>query len=152
MRGIRQGDPLSPFIFVLMMEGLGQLINAKITSHDLKGLTPHGIDRHSHQQLVDDTMLMGKASVQEVRSINYCLNTFLAASGLDINKRKSHIYFFNTCHIMKRNICHILGLYEGTLPSKYLGAPLSDSLLICLLERSHGSSESQTLLMDLSLP
>ena len=65
----------------------------------------------------------------KAKSINYCLNTFLVSSFLDINKYKSHICFFNTCHITKRNIYHILGFSKGTLPSKYLGAPLLDSLL-----------------------
>ena len=65
-RGIREGDPLLPFIFVIMMEGLGHLLKAKIGSQELKGLTPHpGLEPQSHQQFVDDTMLMGKDSVQE---------------------------------------------------------------------------------------
>jgi hypothetical protein len=42
-RGIRQGDPLSPFIFILMAEGLSRTIKAAITDHSLSGLSLHGI-------------------------------------------------------------------------------------------------------------
>ena len=56
--------------------------------------------------------------------IKECLNTFLEASGLEINKEKSQTYFFNTPRITKRNILRILDFSEGSLPSKYLGAPI----------------------------
>ena len=83
------------------------------------------MDPQTHQQFVDDNMLMGPSSVHEARVIKYCLNTFLKANGLEINKEKSQTYFFNTPRITKRNILRILEFQEGTLPSKYLGAPMA---------------------------
>ena len=58
--GIHQGDPLSPFLFILMVEGLGRSISASKGANSIRGLrgTPDG-SSHSHQQFVDDTMLMG---------------------------------------------------------------------------------------------
>ena len=112
-----------------MMEGLGRLLKAKSQNHQLKGLSPHpSLEPQTHQQFVDDTMLMGNSSVQEAKTLKTSLNTFLLASGLDINKEKSHIYFFNTCQITKQNILCILEFTEGSLPAKYLGSPLTISI------------------------
>ena len=83
----------------------------------------------THQQFVDDNMLMGPSSVQEARGINKGLDLFLMGSGLEINKEKSRVFFFNTSRVAKRNILHILQFSEGTLPSKYLGAPLAESTI-----------------------
>ena len=47
------------------------------------------MDPQTHQQFLDDNMLMGSSLVQEDRGIKYSLNTFLEASGLEINKEKS---------------------------------------------------------------
>jgi len=57
-RGLREWDSLSPFLFVLMMEGLGRAIKIENGEGRIQGLklTPDG-DAYTHQQFVDDTML-----------------------------------------------------------------------------------------------
>eukprot|EP00253_Pinus_taeda_P015416 PITA_15416 len=87
--GIRQGDPLSPFIFVLMAEGLSRLIHHAFTSQTIKGIALHGLSPLSHQQFVDDTMLFGHPSSAEARSFKALLELFSEASGTSINASKS---------------------------------------------------------------
>jgi hypothetical protein len=96
-RGIRQGDPLSPFLFIILAEGLSRSIHAAIETKLLTGLSLHGISPPiSHSQFVDDTLLMGSPTVREANSLLDILQTFSDASGLDCNKDKSQIFFFNT--------------------------------------------------------
>ena len=100
--GILQGDPISPFLFILMAEGLGRSISAAKDANSIKCLcgTSDGAS-HSHQQFVDDTMLMGYPSVQEASSFRTCLDQFGNASGLEVNVQKSQVFFFNTRSITR---------------------------------------------------
>eukprot|EP00253_Pinus_taeda_P017956 PITA_17956 len=128
-RGIHQGHPLSPFIFVLMAEGLSRLLHSTISSQTLKGISLHGLHPLSHQQFVDDTMLFGHPSSQEAYAFKDLLSLFSEASGTSINATKSQLFFFHTPASTQRNIARILGYSIATLPSKYLGAPLLDSAI-----------------------
>jgi hypothetical protein len=129
-RGIRQGDPLSPFLFIIMAEGLGRSIQAAIAENRLKGLPLHGIHPPiSHSQFVDDSLLMGTPTVREANAILDILQTFADASGLECNKEKSQIFFFNSPPPIQRHITDILGFRRSSLPSKYLGIPLIDNPL-----------------------
>jgi len=79
-----------------------------------------------HQQFVDDTMLMGTPIVQEAHTISKVLKTFSKASGMEINLTKSKLFFFNTSIPVQRNLSRILKIQKNSLPTKYLGIPLSE--------------------------
>jgi len=128
-RVIRQGDPLSPFLFVIMAEGLGRSITAARLENRLRGLSFNNSPAHSHQQFVDDNMLFGHPSVQEASLIKSILSTFSEASGALINRVKSQIFFFNTPVPTQKAVSRILGFTCASLPSKYLGAPLMASAI-----------------------
>eukprot|EP00253_Pinus_taeda_P024058 PITA_24058 len=128
-RGLRQGDPLSPFLFVILMEGLSRLIRQAKEEGKIKGLQPFpSIPATTHQQFVDDTMLHGSSTVKEAQGFKKILNLLSEASGTDINLSKSTILFFNTNVADQRNLSRILGFRRGNLLSRYLGAPLYDKL------------------------
>eukprot|EP00253_Pinus_taeda_P006641 PITA_06641 len=128
-RGIRQGDPLSPFIFILMVEGLSRLLHHVVSSNAVRGLALHSLNPFSHQQFVDDTMLFGHPSSQEAKAFKSLRSLFSEASGTSINASKSQLFFFNAPVSTQRNIARILGFFIAALPSKYLGAHLMASAL-----------------------
>eukprot|EP00253_Pinus_taeda_P024711 PITA_24711 len=130
-RGLRQGDPLSPFLFILVIEGLGRSIkHAKVTGK-INGLQliENG-QALTHQQFVDDIMLQGVPTVKEATAYKQIMNVFTMATGMGVNLSKSKIFFFNTNIAIQRNISRILGFQRDSLPSKYLGVPLTAKLML----------------------
>eukprot|EP00253_Pinus_taeda_P008507 PITA_08507 len=125
-RGIRQGDPLSPFLFVILMEGLSRTIAKKKAEGSIKGLQPiRSLPATTHQQFVDDTMLHGTPTVKEAVAYRGILDLFSQASSMEINFSKSTIFFFNTHLAVQAHLSQLLGFRIGSLPSKYLGDPLT---------------------------
>jgi hypothetical protein len=113
-----------------MAEGLNRSIHAALEQNHLIGLPLHGISPPiSHSQFVDDTLLMGSPTIREANSLLEILQTFSDASGLDYNKDKSKIFFFNTPPQIQQHIFEIIGFRRSSLPSKYLGLPLIDNAL-----------------------
>jgi len=128
--GLRQGDPLSPFLFILMMEGLGRAIRANKEEGRIQGLRlTQGGDIVTHQQFVDDTMLHGTPIVTESKAFKQILSEFAREVGTEVSLTKSNIFFFNTDISIQINLSRILGFQRESLPVKYLGVPLTDKLL-----------------------
>ena len=129
-RGLGRADPLSPFLFILMMEGLGRAIKSAKEEGKIQGLKLSG-NGHAltHQQFVDDTMLQGIPMVMEVQAYKQILRDFAMAAGTEVSLSKSKIFFFNTNIAIQRNISRILGFQRDMLPSKYLGVLLTNKPL-----------------------
>lgn len=124
-RGLRQGDPISPFLFIIMVETLGKTIDKAHTNNQIKGIKiTNGIEPITHQQFADDTMLLGAAKELEARNFKKILTKYSKESGQSLNQAKSEIFFLNTPAQLEIEICIILGYRKGNLPCKYLGLPL----------------------------
>ncbi|GAU36154.1 hypothetical protein TSUD_275130 [Trifolium subterraneum] len=96
-RGLRQGDPLSPFLFVLAAEGVHVLMEAKVENHFFTGYnigTQNPIVV-SHLQFADDTLLIGTKSWANVSALRAVLVLFEAMSGLKVNFNKSMLVWVN---------------------------------------------------------
>ncbi|KAL6327163.1 hypothetical protein AAG906_015202 [Vitis piasezkii] len=94
-RGLRQGDPLSPYLFVMGMEVLDVLIRRAVEGGYLSGCNIRGGSRTSlnisHLFFADDTIVFCEASKEQVSHLSWILFWFEAASGLRINLAKSEI-------------------------------------------------------------
>lgn len=67
---------------------------------------------------------MGDASIREAQVMKASLDEYGEASGQCINWQKSKIFFFQVPIAKQVEICRILGMRVGSLPSKFLGIPL----------------------------
>ena len=86
-RGCRQGDPLSPYVFVLCAEILSHVIRE---SGDIRGIMVHN-EEFKVTQYADDTTLLLEEDYQTIVSVIRVLKWFKSVSGLDINKEKTKL-------------------------------------------------------------
>lgn len=125
-RGIRQGDPISPYIFTLCMERLSHLVTDAIAAEDWQpiSLTRHG-PPISHLFFADDLILFGEASSSQVDCMMGCVNQFCEASGQKMNKEKTRVCFSRNVHFSRAtNLSSKMGVGPTGDLGKYLGIPL----------------------------
>ncbi|GKU89448.1 hypothetical protein SLEP1_g3583 [Rubroshorea leprosula] len=124
-KGIRQGDPLSPFLFLIVAEGLNGLMTSAVEKEIYKGVRVgnEGV-MVSHLQFADDTVFFGEASEDNIRVVKTVLRIFELASGLKINFRKSHVMGVGVAESWQTEMAYRLHCKEGELPFKYLGIPI----------------------------
>jgi hypothetical protein len=122
-RGLRQGDPLSPFLFLLAAEGLNVLVEAVVAQHLFTGYRIGEQDpvAVSHLQFADDTLLWGAKSWANVRALRAVLVLFEAMSGLKVNFNKSMLVGVNVTDSWLGEAASVLRCRVGKLPFLYLG-------------------------------
>jgi hypothetical protein len=125
-RGLRQGDPISPYLFLLCAEGFSALIHDAEEKELLYGikLAPSA-PSVNHLLFVDDSLLLLEATKDSANTVNSILQAYEAASGQVINRDKSSILFSkNTKRRLKKSIMRIMGLQSENHGGKYLGLPI----------------------------
>ncbi|KAL3518254.1 hypothetical protein ACH5RR_020843 [Cinchona calisaya] len=125
-RGIRQGDPLSPYLFILCAEGFTSLLNQACWNKQITGLKicKNG-PSISHLFYADDSLIFCRASNEEANKVMEIIHYYEATSGQLVNFQKSSIFISrNTTQTMKDNICHIFGEVKCVTQGKYLGLPM----------------------------
>ena len=125
--GIRQGDPFSPYLFTIAMEGLSCLIEEEVRNGDLR-VPSYGDVHVSHILFADDLIIFFKDDLTSSQRVASLLHRFSHYSGLRLNNDKSRVYI--GARVMHRTmILENLQVKEGDLPTPYLGLPLISSAL-----------------------
>jgi hypothetical protein len=88
-RGVRQGDPLSPLLFVIVVELLQVLVSKAASQGLLRAPIPHDDDDFPIIQYADDMFLVLQANANQLFFLRALLNSNETASGLRVNFRKS---------------------------------------------------------------
>ncbi|GJZ64172.1 putative reverse transcriptase domain, reverse transcriptase zinc-binding domain protein [Tanacetum coccineum] len=130
-RGLRQGDPLSPYLYTLVMEVLTLMINRRVSSSGLFRYHKHCEELHLiNVCFADDLFIFARGDVESARVIMEALEEFKSTSGLVPSLPKSTAFFCTVPNHIKLAILNIMPFSEGELPVKYLGVPLISSRLL----------------------
>ena len=123
-RGIRQGDHISPFIFVLAMDYLSTLLNHMEKQNHIKGVSFNGKHNLTHILFAYDILLFLEDDDKTIDNMRFSFRLFELASGLNINLNKSTISPINTDAQRTNCVAKKWGISINFLPIQYLGVPL----------------------------
>jgi hypothetical protein len=124
-RGLRQGDPMSPFLFLLCAEGFTTLLNWYGGNYVDSGIrvSPRS-PWVNHLLFADDSLIFMKATLESATRLANILRVYEDCSGQCVNREKSSIYFSpNTTKSIKQTLKTFLGISVEAFSERYLGLP-----------------------------
>ncbi|KAJ4812133.1 RNA-directed DNA polymerase (reverse transcriptase)-related family protein [Rhynchospora pubera] len=123
-QGLRQGDPLSPFMFILVADVLSKMCQAmgQSLAHSISTrlLSPFCV-----LQYADDTLIFATTKGKSLQTLKLLLDLFSLVSGLNLNLAKSSFTPFNLSSLETDQVKLILHCEASSLPLPYLGLPLT---------------------------
>jgi hypothetical protein len=124
-KGVRQGDPLSPILFDIVVHMLAILIKRAKSDGQIEGVIPHLVnDGLLILQYVDDTILFLDHDLEKARNLKLLLIAFEELSGLKINFHKGEVFCFGEAKDNELQYEQLFGCKKGSFPFKYLGIPI----------------------------
>ncbi|GJX11957.1 putative RNA-directed DNA polymerase, eukaryota, reverse transcriptase zinc-binding domain protein [Tanacetum coccineum] len=128
-RGLRQGDPLSPFLFIFVMEGLHNALSTAVSSCLIRGVKFGSPEvTISHLFYADDVIITTEWNASDLENIIRVLQVFYFASGLKINIQKSNVYGIGVSDVDVSFMASNSGCALGSFPFTYLGLPISSNM------------------------
>ncbi|GJY95036.1 RNA-directed DNA polymerase, eukaryota [Tanacetum coccineum] len=126
--GLKQGDPLAPYLFILVMESLHLSFARVIEAGFFKGVAISNSVTISHLFYADDAVFVGDWSESNLSSILNVLHCFSLTSGLKINVHKSQLLGVGVPPDIIEAAAHSLGCSVMKTPFKYLGVPVGGNM------------------------
>ncbi|GJW89767.1 reverse transcriptase domain, reverse transcriptase zinc-binding domain protein [Tanacetum coccineum] len=128
-RGIRQGDPLAPFLFILAPKRLNAIVNEAVEKGIFRGVRD-GSDQVmvSYLQYADDTIFFGEWNTENARALMTILRCFEEVPGLWVNFNKSKLYGLGVSDKELGNMANGMRCDIGEFPFTYLGLPVRENM------------------------
>ncbi|GKC03687.1 reverse transcriptase domain, reverse transcriptase zinc-binding domain protein [Tanacetum coccineum] len=123
-RGVRQGDPISLFIFILATKGLNAM-EIGILRGDKVGVNNVMV---SHLQYADDTIFFRDWNKENAKLLMCILKCFEEVSGLRVNYNKSKLYGIGVNEVELLDMAGWMGCGVGEFPFTYLGLPIGEKM------------------------
>ena len=125
LKDLRQGDPLSPILFNIVVDMLAILINRAKDESQVMEIVPHLVDGDlSILQYADDTIFFMDHDIEKATNMKMLLCAFEQLSGLKINFHKSEIFCFGQAKEMEQQYSQLLGCQSGKYSFRYLAIPM----------------------------
>ncbi|GJV05640.1 RNA-directed DNA polymerase, eukaryota [Tanacetum coccineum] len=127
-KGLKQGDPISPFLFILIMETLHLTFKRVLNAGLYKGISLNDSFTISHLFYADDVVFIGEWNNNNIETLLGVLRCFYLASGLKINLHKSKLMGIGVSSNVVAAAASLIGCSILTAPFNYLGVKVGNNM------------------------